>query len=195
MNYVYNAWCMSKVLFDKGNSYMSSNEFKDYMETERVFGPNKKGLGCMYDLTYKPDKILDNIYIGNAYNARNFYELEKKNIGLIVNCSKDIPNYFSEELEYIRVDVEDKLNQSIYDFLDSTITTMNKYLEENPDKNIFVHCFMGSSRSATVIIAYLIKYRKYNRRDALLFLKQKRHLVNINTDFFKQLKQFEDNYR
>ena len=50
---------------------------------------------------------------------------------------------------------------------------------------------MGSSRSATIIIAYLIKYRGYRCRDALNFLKQKRDLVNINVDFFKQLLDYE----
>ena len=195
MEYFYNMYCMSQVLLDKGNSYMSQNELEDYQKTERVFGPNSKGISCMYDLTHKPDFILEKMVLGNAYNARNFYELEKHNIGLVVNCSKDIPNYFEDSLQYIRVSVEDKLDQDIYTFLDKTINIMDEYLTNNPEKNIFVHCFMGSSRSATVIIAYLIKFRKYTRRDALLFLKQKRHLVNINVDFFKQLKKFECNYR
>jgi len=195
MDYIYSAYCMAEVLVNKGNAYMSNNELEDYVKTERVFGSNSKGLGCMYDLTYKPNFILENIVLGNACNARNYYQLEKNNIGLIVNCSKDIPNYFSDDVAYIRVSVEDKLKQDIYTHLDKTITHMHKYLADNPNKNIFVHCFMGSSRSATVIIAFLIKYRKYTRRDALLFLKQKRHLVNINVDFFKQLKVFEENYR
>lgn len=195
MEYFYNMYCMSQVLLDKGNSYMSKNELEDYQKTERVFGPNSKGISCMYDLTHKPDFILERMVLGNAYNARNFYELEKHNIGLVVNCSKDIPNYFEDSLKYIRVSVEDKLDQDIYTFLDKTINIMDKYLTDNPEKNIFVHCFMGSSRSATVIIAYLIKFRKYTRRDALLFLRQKRPLVNINVDFFKQLKKFESNYR
>jgi len=195
MDYIYNAYCMSQIFFDKGSYYISNKELEDYIKTERVFGSNSKGLACMYDLTYKPNLVIENLFLGNAYNARNFYELKKNNIGLIINCSKDIPNYFEDEMDYIRVYVEDKLNQCIYKYLDTTITQMHEYLKVNPNKNILIHCFMGSSRSATVIIAYLIKYRKYTRRDALLFLKQKRHLVNINVDFFKQLKRFEEEYR
>uniref|UniRef100_A0A6C0B3H3 Dual specificity phosphatase catalytic domain n=1 Tax=viral metagenome TaxID=1070528 RepID=A0A6C0B3H3_9ZZZZ len=195
MDYIYNAYCMSQIFFDKGSYYISNKELDDYIKTKRVFGSNSKGLACMYDLTYKPDFIIKQLLLGNAYNARNFYALEKDRIGLIINCSKDIPNYFEDEIEYLRVNVEDKLDQCIYKYLDTTITAMHEYLTDNPNKNILVHCFMGSSRSATVIIAYLIKYRKYTRRDALLFLKQKRHLVNINVDFFKQLKLFEEEYR
>ena len=73
-----------------------------------------------------------------------------------------------------------------------TSDAMHAYIEENPQKNIFVHCFMGSSRSATIIIAYLIKYHKYGLRDALNYVKEKREVVNLNQDFFKQLRQFED---
>ena len=192
MNYIYNAYCMSQILFDKGNAYLSNKELTDYIKTERVFGPNTKGVSCLYDLSYASDSILDRVILGNAYNARNFYELEKLNVGLVINCSKDIPHYFEEEFEYMRVDVEDKLNERIFDYLNTTITRMHEYLENTEDKTIFVHCFMGSSRSATIIIAYLIKYLKYTRRDALLFLKQRRPLVNINVDFFKQLLEFEE---
>ena len=51
---------------------------------------------------------------------------------------------------------------------------------------------MGSSRSATILIAYIIKYKGYSRRDALNFLRDKRGLVNLNIDFFNQLGDFEE---
>ena len=68
---------------------------------------------------------------------------------------------------------------------------MHEFIESNPQKSVFVHCFMGSSRSATIIIAYLMKYHNYNLRDALNFVKEKREVVNLNQDFFKQLSEFD----
>ena len=68
---------------------------------------------------------------------------------------------------------------------------MHKYITDNPSKNILVHCFMGSSRSATVIIAYLIKYLNYSLIDAMQFVKTKRVVVNLNKDFYNQLEIFE----
>lgn len=194
MDYLYNTYYMSKMLFDKGSTYMNSKEMNDYVKTKRVFGPNSNGIRGVYNLTYKPDMIIDNIILGNAYNAANYNELKKHNIGLVVNCSKDIPNYFKDDLEYIRVNVDDKLEQPIIDYFEATIERMYEYLLNNPNKNILVHCFMGSSRSASIVIAYLIRYRKYRCRDALNFIKQKRDLVNINVDFFKQLIEYEKKY-
>ena len=67
---------------------------------------------------------------------------------------------------------------------------MNDFLTKNKDKGIFVHCFMGSSRSATIVIAYLIKYQNYRVRDAINYVKEKRCVVNLNVDFFNQLIEF-----
>ena len=50
---------------------------------------------------------------------------------------------------------------------------------------------MGSSRSASIVIGYLMKKLSLRRRDALNLAKQKRDLVNINTDFFEQLRKYE----
>ena len=192
MNSVYKVYCMSKMLLDKGTSYVIEEEIEDFKKTIRVFGPNKGAIGSLYDLTYKATPIIDNIVLGNAYNARNFYELDEDNIGLIINCSRNIPNYFEDYFSYSRVSVKDKNGEDILPYLDKAADIIHTFIQSNPDKQILVHCFMGSSRSATVVIAYLIKYKKYSRRDALNFLKQKRDIVNINIDFFKQLKDYEE---
>ena len=192
MDSMYKFYCMSKMLFDKGTSYMVDEEIEDYKKTIRVFGPNKGAMGSLYDLTYKATPIIDNILLGNAYNARNYYELEQDNIGLIINCSRNIPDYFSDNFEYHRVSVKDKNGENILPYLNKAVDQIKKYIDDNPDKKVLVHCFMGSSRSATIVLAYLMKYKKYRRRDALNFLKQKRDIVNINIDFFKQLKDYEE---
>jgi len=170
---------------------MYGQEMMDYKKTKRIYGDNKGLIGSVYDLTYEPTKINKRIYLGNAYNARDYYNLEENNIGMVINCSRTIPNYFEDDFEYERVDVNDTPGQDILKYIDEIVVKMNKFLKKNPKKNILVHCFMGSSRSATIVIAYIMKYIGYRRRDALNFVKSKRDLVNINIDFFNQLSEFE----
>ena len=74
---------------------------------------------------------------------------------------------------------------NILPYIKKVVPIIEKYIEKNPEKNILVHCFMGSSRSASIVIGYLMKKLNLRRRDALNLAKQKRDLVNINTDFFK----------
>jgi protein-tyrosine phosphatase len=48
---------------------------------------------------------------------------------------------------------------------------------------------MGSSRSAILVIYYLIKKYQMSMDEALHFLKEKRSIVNINNNFIKDVKK------
>ena len=41
----------------------------------------------------------------------------------------------------------------------------------NNNKNILVHCFMGASRSASIVVNYMVKKHSYTVDDAINFLK------------------------
>jgi len=190
MNTTYKFYCMSKMLFDKSYNYYIEQDNSDYVKVKRIFKIEKNMLNSLYDLTYEPTKITNNIYLGNAYNARNYYDLKDKNIGLIINCTENIPNYFEDHFEYDKVDVKDVNGVNIYNYIDKIVDVIESYIK-NKNKNVLIHCFMGSSRSATIMIAYLIKYKNYRLRDALNFVKDKRDIVNLNVDFFNQLKKYD----
>tara|TARA_B100001093_G_scaffold106204_1_gene98526 strand:- start:79 stop:678 length:600 start_codon:yes stop_codon:yes gene_type:complete len=185
----YKIYCLGNVLLDKGYSYFSS-EANDNKKAIRMNNIDRGTFGSLYDLTYDSSLIINQLYLGNSCNARNYYELEHNKVGLIINISPCISNYFENEFEYYNVKVEDIYGADILCHLDSTVTKMHDFIENNPQKSVFVHCFMGSSRSATIIIAYLMKYHGYNLRDGLNFVKEKREVVNLNKDFFNQLSDF-----
>ena len=186
----YKIYCLGNVLIDKGYNYWNSQDNSN-KKAVRMNNIERGPLGSLYDLTYDSTLIVDQLYLGNSCNARNYYELENNKVGLIINSSPCISNYFQNEFEYYNVKVEDISGADILCHLDNTVTKMHEFIENNPQKSVFVHCFMGSSRSATIIIAYLMKYHNYNLRDALNFVKEKREVVNLNQDFFKQLSEFD----
>ncbi len=190
MDIPYKMYCMGNVFVDKLTSYITTDN-SDEKKPERIDNTPRGVIGSIYDLTYNSTKIIDRLYLGNSCNARNYYDLLEDDIGLIVNASPCISNYFKKEFEYINIDVKDISGANILPFLSDTVDNMHKYITDNPSKNILVHCFMGSSRSATVIIAYLIKYLNYSLIDAMQFVKTKRVVVNLNKDFYNQLEIFE----
>jgi len=57
-------------------------------------------------------------------------------------------------------------------------------------KRVLVHCQAGISRSATLVIAYLIKHQKMNLKDAYLHVKSKRPQIGPNKGFIQQLMDF-----
>jgi len=58
--------------------------------------------------------------------------------------------------------------------------------------NILVHCEAGISRSATVVIAYLIKSRRMDMTSAFRYVRQCRSIVQPNFGFIGQLLMFEE---
>jgi protein-tyrosine phosphatase len=183
MDTPYKMYCMGNVLVDKLSSYMSTDNSSD-IKAERLVERNRGIFGSLYDLTYGSTKIIDRLYLGNSCNARNYYDMQEDNIGLIVNSSP-----------CISIDVKDISGANILPHLDDTVCKMAEYISNNPTKNILVHCFMGSSRSATIIIAYLIKQHQFSLNDAMVYVKEKRIVVNLNKDFYNQLEIFETSHK
>lgn len=59
---------------------------------------------------------------------------------------------------------------------------------------MFVHCALGRSRSASIVISYLIKRNNMTLKDAFFHVTSRRREVSPNSGFFKQLIQFEKDF-
>ena len=59
------------------------------------------------------------------------------------------------------------------------------------DEKVLVHCMAGASRSATIVIAYIMWKQKKTFKDALDFASKKRSSVYPNIGFKDQLTLFE----
>lgn len=186
----YDLFYMSRMLKDKLLYKIYDYYYSlEYQEVERMDPCIDSIFNNLYNLTYEPTNIIENIYLGNAYNASNYSNLIQNNIGLIVNITSEISNYYSysNEFEYYNIDIEDNNNNHIQSHIDNVLNKIHEYKKANPDKNILIHCFMGSSRSASLVVAYLYKNHNMSIDDAIVFIKNKRELVNINTTFIKDL--------
>lgn len=59
-------------------------------------------------------------------------------------------------------------------------------------KQVVVNCFAGISRSATIVIAYLMYKNKLSVQEAISFVRTKRPFINPNYGFVCQLYQLQD---
>lgn len=138
-----------------------------------------------------PIHIIDNIYLGSAFNAASYYKLkETYNIKIIMNITNEITNYYPDDFEYKNYSVLDINEDSIEKYFDDSYNFINNNLHLIEDNhNILIHCFMGASRSASIITFYLMK--KYGKTfdEALDFIQNKRKIVNINTTFADEIKK------
>ena len=133
--------------------------------------------------------LIDNIYLGDFRTADNMDILRQYNITHIINCAFNLPNKFPNEITYKRLDLRDEPDQPLIEILEEAY----EFIKENKDKNIFVHCVFGKSRSASVVIFYIMKEKKINFQEAKNFVKNIRSIVEPNSGFELELnKYYED---
>ena len=67
-----------------------------------------------------------------------------------------------------------------------------RFIKEAKDQNgiVLVHCKMGMSRSASSVIAYLMKEYEMNNEDALEKVKKDRPIIQPNDSFARQLVEY-----
>ena len=136
------------------------------------------------------DHIIDNIYLGDFRTADNIDMLRQYNITHIINCAFNLPNRFPEQITYKRLDLRDEPDQPITERLEEAY----QFIKENKDKNIFVHCVFGKSRSASVVIFYVMKEKKMNFQEAKNFVKNIRNIVEPNSGFESELNRYYEEH-
>lgn len=153
---------------------------------------NEKSFGFIVDS--KPDKIpaciIENeLYLGSQDSVDND-NIHQYGITHILSVGIDIPEFSSDVnlikkfiplLDLPTEDIKSAINESIY-FISYAIQNGGKVL---------VHCNAGVSRSATIVIAYLIIEKNYTFSNAMQLVKSKRECICPNSGFIIQLKNIK----
>lgn len=136
----------------------------------------------------KPTKILDNLYLGSSFNAYDIENFKKLKITVILNITKEINNFYQDNLKltYYKFPIYDDNNDEIDIILDESYEILDIHL--NLGEPILVHCYMGASRSASVIIYYLMKKMNMDFKSSLDYVMEKRPIVNLSEKFYLTLK-------
>ena len=134
------------------------------------------------------DEIIENkLYLG-SYDPDNITALKEKGIKKILSVMDGDSSNFSYK--------EHGFNQKIINITDYSDENIIQYFGEClkfilGEEKILVHCMAGASRSATIVIAYLMWIKRWKFNEALAFAKKKRPIVFPNDGFKEQLKMFE----
>lgn len=139
------------------------------------------------------NEILPNLYISNFIYAFNYFSLKNLGITLIVNCAKQAPNMYPNTFSYYNIPVDDNItqNKEMYDYLKTTVDYIGYSLSHN--RPVLIHCMAGISRSASVMAAYLIKYKGYTIDEAITFIRSKRPKTfynGTNIIFYEALEKY-----
>jgi protein tyrosine phosphatase (PTP) superfamily phosphohydrolase (DUF442 family) len=135
------------------------------------------------------DKVTDNLYISDFSSACDIKKLHENGITHIVSIIPGVTAMYPNEFKYHTIDVVDRPYSNIEAHFADSVEFMDNAIKNGG--KVLVHCQMGVSRSATIVLAYLIKKQGYTTNDAISKLKECRQCINPNPGFVKQLVEYE----
>lgn len=121
--------------------------------------------------------------------------LGKLGIKFVVNAAPELPDTPLPDSKplYLRVNILDKGDADLKTHFDEVADLIEEVRES--DGKTLVHCVAGVSRSASLVIAYLMKHMGMSLRDAYHHVKSIRPQIRPNIGFFRQLIAYEEELR
>ncbi|XP_058444938.1 protein phosphatase Slingshot isoform X2 [Malaya genurostris] len=159
---------------------MDLNEYKSFIDEEMLVI-----LGQMD----APTEIFEHVYLGSEWNASNLEELQRNGVRHILNVTREIDNFFPGTFDYFNVRVYDDEKTDLLKHWDNTFKYISRARMEG--SKVLVHCKMGISRSASVVIAYAMKANNWDFDQALRHVKEKRSCIKPNKNFIMQLETYQ----
>lgn len=136
--------------------------------------------------------ILPNIYISDMSCANNRNLIETLDIRAIVNVSaKSCANPFEHDpsFSYFSIFEDDRPETDIAQYFASAYKFIEKH---SKDSGVLIHCAAGISRSATIVISYVMKKLKLSFNEAFRFVQERHPNTDPNFGFIVQLQKYEE---
>ena len=178
---------------NKEDNIDNDNPLKNETTNNNIYNNNLINNGAIPSIinVSKPiltplSQITENLYLGNLYDAQNISNLLKIGIQKVLSLITD-PQllYYPKEIEHKLIKINDFPRENIIQYFGECLL----FIEDN--RKILVHCVAGASRSATIVIAYLMWKNQLDYKESAKFVEQIRPCINPNYGFVRQLQIFE----
>ena len=150
-------------------------------ENHATFHQNKTGLKNME--FENVTEILPNLFLGDRIGATEVQTIKRFNFSHILSLDMEaIPDQVKDKCPNLK-------RAKLIRILDLETENLLEYFEEAHDfideavghnTNVLVHCVHGVSRSATIVISYLMKHLKTSLNSAFTKVKDKRSCICPN---------------
>jgi protein-tyrosine phosphatase len=135
-----------------------------------------------------PNRILPQLFLGSKEALTEESVLKQLNISAVVDLSgldlKQLPG-----MSYLCITVLDHKDVDIGQHFGIVHAFMHHAIQTG--QTVLVHCNQGISRSATIIISYLMKYAGFSLAGAFRYTKRQRRIILPNPGYMRQLITFE----
>ena len=134
-------------------------------------------------------QILNWLYLGSKWNAGDEEELTRLGVGFVVNATQRDELDAHEGVgagerllrQELRVEVEDQPIVDISPHLARCVAFLE--VARLSGRAALVHCYRGMSRSATIVVAYLMWHNRWPLQQALAHCEERRPVTQPNPGF------------
>lgn len=101
--------------------------------------------------------------------------MQQLGITCVINCAPELPDtplHDAPRPQYLQIPILDKNDVNIRQYFDEVADLIEHTRLENG--KVMVHCVAGVSRSASLCLAYLMKYMKMSLHNAYYLVKSLR---------------------
>ena len=130
--------------------------------------------------------VKNKLYLGDMFDANDADMIKNKNISCII-C-------VAERLKIININPSVKVYN--YELSDDYNCNISLYFDEigeiiRKENSVLVNCAAGVSRSATIVLAYIMKYYNLDLKTAFLLVRKRRERICPNKKFMGCLLDYE----
>lgn len=124
------------------------------------------------------------LWIGGERDSLDAAAARRHGIGLVVNCTRDLPFALPAGVRRVRVPVDDAAydNDAMLRALPRAVHAIDAALAQG--RGVLVHCFAGVSRSASVVAAYLVFRERLTPRQAVARVRAAKPVTFSNGENF-----------
>uniref|UniRef100_A0A8C4H391 Dual specificity protein phosphatase n=1 Tax=Dicentrarchus labrax TaxID=13489 RepID=A0A8C4H391_DICLA len=136
------------------------------------------------------DEVWPNLFIGDMSVANDRYSLWKLGITHVVNVAhgrmhcQGSHDFYGSTVDYYGVPADDSPSFDLSRYFFPSAEYIQNALDTAA--RVFVHCAVGVSRSASLVLAYLMIHQRYTLLEAINKVKERRWIFP-NRGFLKQL--------
>lgn len=126
------------------------------------------------------------LYLGDIFDANNDIYLKENNINTIISVAEDVDiKLTNPDIHIYKYNLQDSYDCDISIYFDEISDHIHK------EHTVLVNCVAGISRSASFVIAYLMKYYNLTLEDAFLYVRKRRNRICPNKKFMTYLLEYE----
>ena len=134
------------------------------------------------------NEIIDGLFLGDHVAAENKFILSRCGITHILTVGSGLYPKFPQKFTYKWVTELDSPTANLKQHFAACHRFINNAFASGG--RVLVHCYAGISRSATMVIMYLMREHGMSMNAAMQLTRSKRWFINPNPGFRKQLQKY-----